>query len=44
VVGVQWHPEAMADTDHHQCKLFESFVVATRSRATTEEPERAKTA
>lgn len=44
VVGVQWHPEAMVDTDPHQRRLFDSFVAATRSRATSGEPERAKSA
>lgn len=29
VVGVQWHPEAMADTDPHQRKLFDRFVEAS---------------
>ena len=29
VVGVQWHPEAMADTDRHQRGLFDLFVEAT---------------
>jgi gamma-glutamyl-gamma-aminobutyrate hydrolase PuuD len=44
VVGVQWHPEAMVDTDHHQRNLFEAFVKATRDRAGTERPQRAQTA
>ena len=30
VVGVQWHPEAMADTDEHQRRLFDLFVEAAR--------------
>lgn len=29
LVGVQWHPEAMADTDEHQRRLFDRFVDAT---------------
>lgn len=29
VVGVQWHPEVMADTDAHQRRLFDLFVEAT---------------
>ncbi|MGH2694172.1 MAG: gamma-glutamyl-gamma-aminobutyrate hydrolase family protein, partial [Actinomycetota bacterium] len=35
VVGVQWHPEAMAPIDHRQLKLFEAFseAVAARGRA-----------
>ena len=28
VLGVQWHPEAMADTDSGQRRIFESFVDA----------------
>jgi gamma-glutamyl-gamma-aminobutyrate hydrolase PuuD len=28
VLGVQWHPEAMADTDEHQRGLFEEFLDA----------------
>ena len=44
VVGVQWHPEAMADTDPHERKLFESFVEATRAFAEQELPARAKSA
>ena len=44
LVGVQWHPEAMADTDRHQRKLFESFVAATESYAQDDKPQRAKTA
>ena len=28
VLGVQWHPEAMADTDNGQRRIFESFVAA----------------
>lgn len=28
VLGVQWHPEAMADTDEHQRAIFELFVKA----------------
>ncbi len=31
VVGVQWHPEAMVHTDHHQRRLFEAFVTATKA-------------
>lgn len=40
VVGVQWHPEAMADTDRRQRRLFDHFVAAARrfeSRAVEEE-------
>ena len=45
VVGVQWHPEAMADTDVHQRRLFESFVEATKAFATKdEEPLQARSA
>ncbi len=33
VVGVQWHPEAMAFDDPNQMKLFEAFVAATREYA-----------
>jgi gamma-glutamyl-gamma-aminobutyrate hydrolase PuuD len=44
VVGVQWHPEAMVDTDAHQRNLFEAFVSATREGAGAEQPQRAKTA
>ena len=44
VVGVQWHPEAMADTDPHQRRLFESFVEATKAFAAADEPARAKSA
>jgi gamma-glutamyl-gamma-aminobutyrate hydrolase PuuD len=28
VLGVQWHPEAMADTDEGQRRIFEEFVDA----------------
>ena len=31
VVGVQWHPEAMADTDARQRTLFDRFVAAAAS-------------
>lgn len=44
VVGVQWHPEAMVDTDPHQRRLFEAFVEATTAYAGAEHPQRAKTA
>jgi putative glutamine amidotransferase len=44
VVGVQWHPEAMADTDPHQLRLFESFVEATHAFAQREHAPRAKSA
>jgi len=30
VVGVQWHPEALTDTDHRSRRLFQSFVAAAR--------------
>lgn len=30
VIGVQWHPEAMAPSDPMALKLFESFVAASR--------------
>jgi len=33
VVGVQWHPEAMAFDDECEMKLFEAFVAATRDYA-----------
>lgn len=33
VVGVQWHPEAMASTDETQMRLFRAFVDATRTFA-----------
>ncbi|MGH2757481.1 MAG: gamma-glutamyl-gamma-aminobutyrate hydrolase family protein [Actinomycetota bacterium] len=29
VVGVQWHPEAMAPVDHRELKIFEEFVAAS---------------
>jgi putative glutamine amidotransferase len=31
VVGVQWHPEAMADTDSSELAIFEAFVDAARA-------------
>lgn len=31
VVGVQWHPEAMADTDPNQRNLFDRFVEAAEA-------------
>jgi putative glutamine amidotransferase len=31
VVGVQWHPEAMASSDEAQMRLFDAFVEATKS-------------
>jgi putative glutamine amidotransferase len=34
VVGVQWHPEAMAHTDSHQRALFDRFVEATEAYET----------
>lgn len=34
VVGVQWHPEAMADTDKHQRALFDRFVEASEAYET----------
>ena len=40
VVGVQWHPEAMADTDPRQRSLFDHFVAAAKrfeSRSVEEE-------
>lgn len=30
VIGVQWHPEAMAESDDRQLALFQAFVEATR--------------
>jgi putative glutamine amidotransferase len=30
VLGVQWHPEAMAAVDRNQKKIFDSFVKATK--------------
>lgn len=30
VIGVQWHPEAMADTDPTQAKLFNALATAAR--------------
>ncbi|MFN2586512.1 MAG: gamma-glutamyl-gamma-aminobutyrate hydrolase family protein [Actinomycetota bacterium] len=33
VLGVQWHPEAMAATDPKQLAIFEDFVSAARSYA-----------
>ena len=36
VVGVQWHPEAMAPVDEKELAIFRSFVTATESyRSTT---------
>ena len=31
VVGVQWHPEAMAPVDHRQLRIFEDFVAASHA-------------
>jgi putative glutamine amidotransferase len=39
VVGVQWHPEAMAPIDHRQLELFQAFV-----RAVDEQPRPALSA
>lgn len=44
VVGVQWHPEAMAPVDAAQLKLFEAFVSAVRSHAVETPTEQARTA
>jgi putative glutamine amidotransferase len=44
VVGVQWHPEAMADTDARQRNLFDQFVAATQRRETELEPLTARSA
>lgn len=38
VVGVQWHPEAMAGSDQQQRRLFHSFVRAAKDCRVTEEP------
>lgn len=37
VVGVQWHPEAMAPVNRKQLSLFEAFVAATRDYAERQE-------
>ncbi len=44
VVGVQWHPEAMADTDRHQRRLFDQFVAATRAYSAKESQLTARSA
>ena len=37
VVGVQWHPEAMAPVNREQLELFERFIEATHAYAAREE-------
>ena len=37
VVGVQWHPEAMASTDRQELDLFRRFVAATEEYASSEQ-------
>lgn len=44
VVGVQWHPEAMAPVDKAQLKLFEAFVGAVESYSVQGAPPQARTA
>lgn len=44
VVGVQWHPEAMAPVDAAQLRLFEDFVEAAGSYAVQEPAAEARTA
>jgi gamma-glutamyl-gamma-aminobutyrate hydrolase PuuD len=40
-LGVQWHPEAMADVDKTQLRIFEEFVTAAR-RFQSESPAQAQ--
>ena len=44
VVGVQWHPEAMAPVDAAQLRLFEDFVEAAGAYAVQEPAAEARTA
>ena len=45
VLGVQWHPEAMAPVDPKQLALFQEFVAATlRASGTAERPQEARSA
>jgi putative glutamine amidotransferase len=43
VVGVQWHPEAMAPINHEEMRLFETFVESAREYASAS-PASARTA
>jgi putative glutamine amidotransferase len=43
VVGVQWHPEAMAQINHEEMRLFETFVEAATAYASAS-PASARTA
>lgn len=43
VVGVQWHPEAMAPVDDLQLQIFEKFVAVTRAAAQTKRHRRPTT-
>lgn len=36
VVGVQWHPENLIDKDPAMCRLFGTFVEATRDLKASE--------
>jgi putative glutamine amidotransferase len=44
VLGVQWHPEAMADTDKREKAIFDSFVTAAHRFSTADEGLRAQSA
>ena len=44
VVGVQWHPEAMAPVDAAQLRLFEAFVEASEAHAVQGPAVEARTA
>ena len=45
VLGVQWHPEAMADTDQRQRRIFETFVdAAARFEQDSVRPSHARSA
>lgn len=39
VLGVQWHPEAMAPVDHKELDIFRAFVTAADTYAAESQPE-----